>query len=487
MSDDTAWLDATAQAKLVASGQASPRELIDAAIERIERLNPTLNAFTIPMFEEARVRAANPAGIPSGPFRGVPFALKDLFCCGEGELTTSSMRGIAEAGVRAPYDTYLARRFKDAGFVTVGKTNTPEFGLNATTENVLYGPTHNPWKLGYSSGGSSGGSAVAVATGMVPVAHANDGGGSIRIPASACGLVGLKPSRGRVSLGPDAGEAWHGLIYEHVVTRTVRDTAAVLDATHGWLPGDPYAAPAPARRFRDEVGADPGRLRIGLMDRTPAGYEALHPDCVTGGRRAAEVLESLGHHVEVSHPPILDEMDYRPAFLQILAPHTKLAIDIWGSIIGRPLGQEDMEEWTWALGELGGAQTTREYLDGELAVNRFTRAMSSWWQEPFGNSGFDILLSPTLLTPPAPHGTLIAPSGEPMKTWKPLMGFLPFTPIANITGQPAMTLPLHWNDEGLPVGIHFIAGYGREDVLIRLASQLEEALPWADRRPLVHA
>jgi amidase len=279
-------LDATEQAELVRKRDVSPLELVDAAIARIERVNPQINAVITPLFDKARAQARAGA-IPDGRLRGVPFLLKDLMCMSEGDSIHNGMRLFREAGIVAPYDTCLAAKFKAAGLVCIGKTNTPEMGLNVTTEPEVYGPSRNPWDLSRSTGGSSGGSAAAVAARMVAVAHANDGGGSIRIPASECGLVGLKPSRGRVSLGPDMGDAWHGLAIEGVVSRSVRDTATVLDAIAGNMPGDPYSAPPQRRPFIQEVGANPGRLRIGVMKRTPQGGAALHPDCLAAAEDGA--------------------------------------------------------------------------------------------------------------------------------------------------------------------------------------------------------
>ncbi len=480
MPDSLAWLDASAQAELVARREVSPLELVEAAIGRIERLNGQLNAIVIPLFEQARERARQPLG---GPFAGVPFVLKNLGATGAGEPQTLGMKALAEADLRSPRDTFLAARFRAAGLITVGKGNTPELGVKAVTEPELYGPTHNPWRLGHSPGGSSGGSAAAVAAGMVPLAHATDGGGSIRIPASCCGLVGLKPSRGRVSAGPTLGEGWAGLAYELAVTRSVRDTARLLDAVHGVMPGDPYGAPAPARPFADEVGADPGELTVGLLDRSPRAWPALHPDCATAAREAALLLESLGHRVELAHPPILDELDYRPAFLTVIAVHTRRTLDLLGEAIGRPLTREDMELWTWSLGEHGRTISAADYLAATGVFNTFSRELCTWWRDPDGRKRFDLLLSPTLLVPPPPHGYLATPPDDPLAVFDALHGYLPFTPIANVTGQPAISLPLHWNAGGLPVGIHLIGEYGREDLLLRVAAQLEQAAPWAERRP----
>jgi amidase len=483
---DLTWLDATAQADLVRSGEVAAADLVAAAIERISDLNPRLNAVVLEMFEEGTKRVAELGA--NGPLLGVPFLVKNILCAGAGEPVTMGMRAFAEAGYRQPHDTYLARRFRDAGLVTLGKTNTPEFALKGATEPEAHGPTHNPWRLGYSPGGSSGGAAAAVASGMVPLAHASDGGGSIRIPASACGLVGLKPSRGRVSLGPDAGEMWHGFACELGVTRSTRDTAALLDIAHGFMPGDPYTAPTPRRPYREEIGADPGRLRIGLMDRAPAAWPALHEDCADAARDAGRLLEDLGHIVEPAHPRVLDELDYRSLFYVIVTANTHAALEGAAALLGRPLGPDDMEEWTYALGELGARQRTVEYLvNGGAQLHVLTREVAGWFAEPFGPTRYDLLLSPTLRTPPPPHGAMTAPPGDPLATRDLLMDLIPFTPVANMTGQPAISLPLHWNADGLPIGVQLMAQYGREDLLLRVASQLEQARPWQHRRPGVSA
>src|SRR6478672_1452301 len=301
--DDLAKLDAIAQAELVRSGQASPTELVDAAIKRIEGVNPDLNAVIHERFDKARDEAAG--DLPDGPFRGVPMVVKDLMCHTAGDPFHEGIAGVRRQGWIEQEDTELARRFKAAGFVIVGKTNTPELGILPTTEPAAYGPSRNPWDTARSTGGSSGGSGAAVASGMVPVGHANDGGGSIRIPASACGLVGLKPTRARNSLGPEYGDVFGGLVHEHVVTQSVRDTAAVLDAVHGEMPGDPYAAPTPLRPFLEEVGADPGQLRIGIL--TSAVGAEIHPDCVGAAEDAGRLLESLGHTVEAEYPKAMDD------------------------------------------------------------------------------------------------------------------------------------------------------------------------------------
>src|SRR5881296_4167295 len=361
MSDDLAWLDATAQADLVRRRQASPVEVVEAAIARIEQTNPELNAVIIPRFEKARAEAASPA-LPEGPFRGVPFLLKDLICCSAGDPHHMGTRFLRDLGFIAPLDTYLAEKFRAAGFVFLGKTNTPELGTLPTTEPEAYGPSRNPWDTSRSTGGSSGGSAAAVAAGMVPAAHANDGGGSIRIPASACALVGLKPSRGRLSCGPGLGELLGGLATEGVLTRSVRDTAALLDAVAGPMPGDPYFAPPPARPFAAEVGLRPGRLRIGLMTRAPGDAFAVHEDCATAARDAAHLLESLGHTVEEAHPAALDDPEVGQRFTLVVAAWIARDLDYWSERTGRPLGPDDVEPMNWAVAEQGRACSARQYI-----------------------------------------------------------------------------------------------------------------------------
>lgn len=481
MPQDLAFLDGTAQAELVRKGEVTPLELVDAAIARIEHVNPHLNAVTIPLFEKARAQAQR-EDLPHGSFRGVPFLLKDLVCASAGDPLHNGMRLLKDAGFTAPYDTYLATKFRQAGFIFLGKTNTPELGLNATTEPEAYGPSRNPWDVRYSTGGSSGGSAAAVAAGLVPIAHANDGGGSIRIPASECGLVGLKPSRGRVSLGPDFGDAWHGLAIEGVVTRSVRDTAAVLDAISGTMPGDPYAAPPQRRPFSQEVGANPGQLRIGVMKRAPAGRVPLHVDCLAAVESVAQLLASLGHRVEESHPPALDEQIYTEHFSDVVASHTVHTLALLGQAIGRPLTQNDVELWTWTVAERGRRLSAGQYLSAIHWLQVWTRRVVQWWTD-----GFDLLLTSTLAAPPPPLGTLVADPHDPGAGWNRLLDLIQFTPAYNITGQPAISLPLHWNAAGLPIGIQLVAAFGREDLLLQVAAQLEQTRPWHDRRPPVHA
>jgi amidase len=412
----------------------------------------------------------------------VPFLLKDLSCHSAGHPFHEGMAFLKERGWTEPEDTALAARFRAAGLVVAGKTNTPELGILPTTEPLAYGPTRNPWDLSRSTGGSSGGSAAAVAAGLVPVAHANDGGGSIRIPASECGLVGLKPSRGRVTSAPEFGDVMGGLTCEHVVTRSVRDTAALLDAVHGMAPGDPYTAPEPTRPYLDEVGADPGSLRIGAMTAAPLGQVAVHADCVRAVDEAAALLESLGHAVEASHPAALDDPDYTGHFITNWAAGAAWNLDYWSRRTGVTVTEVDVEPLTWALAGLGRASTAAEWLWAREWLQANARAMAGWWAD-----GFDLLLTPTIAEPPPPLGTFDSPADNPLHGLFRAAELVPFTPPFNVTGQPAISLPLHWNDDGLPIGVQLVAAFGREDVLLRVAAQLETARPWADRRPPVHA
>lgn len=480
MTDDLGFLDATAQAELVGTGQVSPVELIDAAINRIEKLNPELNAVIHPRFDRARDEAAS-ADLPEGPFRGVPTLFKDLMCAVEGEPYHEGMRFLKDNDYRPHYTDNLVRRFRDAGFVCCGRTNTPELGLVPTTEPVVYGATLNPWNTSRSPGGSSGGSAVAVATGMVPVAHGNDGGGSIRIPASCNGLVGLKPSRGRTSLGPRWGQLTSMLNCELVLARSVRDAAGVLDAVSEPFPGDPVIAPAPARPFTDEVGVDPGGLRVGILTKNTVGTGQVHPDCVAAAEDAGRLLESLGHRVEPSSPRAFEDPETLVPFTTIWATDCAHYLDDFASLVGKPVTEGDVEPLTWALAESGRAATGTQYREAVRVMEELGRRGAQWWD------GFDLLLTPTLGEPPLPLGTLDPQPDDPMRGYMRAAQFVPFTVQFNVSGQPAISLPLYWNAEGLPIGSQLVAPYGREDLLLRVAAQLEQARPWADRRPPVHA
>jgi amidase len=473
--NDIAFLDASAQAELVRSKQVKPIELVDAAIERIERLNPQLNAVITPMYDEAR-RVAN-GKLPAGPFTGVPFLMKDLGAMYAG--VRQAMGSTFMKDFVAPIDSELTRRQKAAGLIHCGKTNTPEFGLVPTTEPRLFGPSRNPWDTTRTTGGSSGGSAAAVASGMVAMAHANDGGGSIRIPASCCGLFGLKPTRARITLGPLLGDIQNGLVNEHAVTRSVRDSAALLDATQGSMPGDPYVAPGPARPYLQEVGADPGHLRIAFSRVTTTGT-ALHPDCIAAVEDAAKLCQELGHQVVEDSPPISGD-DLIQAFTMLWAAGTAEVIDTIASVAHRQPRPEDFEVLTWALYETGKQTMAGDYLIAVGKLQMLGRIMATFHQR------YDLWLTPTLGAPPVPLGYLESPPDQPMLGFERAAEFVPYTPLMNATGQPAMSVPLFWNEAGLPIGTHFTAPYGDEATLFRLAAQLEEARPWAHKRPPVSA
>ena len=480
MTDELASMDATAQAELVRGGEATPTELVDAAIGRIEALNGELNAVIHRLFDRAREEAAGE--LADGPFRGVPMLHKDLGAHFAGEPYHEGIKHLRDIGWSEPRDSWLAQRWRDAGLVSCGKTNTPELGILPTTEPEAHGPSRNPWDLSRSTGGSSGGSAAAVAAGMVPVAHANDGGGSIRIPASECGLVGLKTSRARTTLGPDLGEPSSAFVVEHVVTRSVRDSAAILDATHGPGPGDPYVAPPPERPYVDEMTTDPGRLRIGVMTGAPAGQFEVHPDCVAAAEVAGELLESLGHGVESSHPEALDDPDYIDRFIARWCIAITSNLEYWSLKSGKPVTADGVEPGTWALGEFGRGLGAADLL-GIIAYQQGSaRVAARWWE-----SGFDLLLTPTLGEPPPPLGAFGFDPDNPDGFLRRAVPTAGFTAYWNATGQPAITLPLHWSDGGLPIGVQLVGAYGDEGLLLRVAAQLEQAQPWGDRRPPLFA
>jgi amidase len=487
MSDDLAFLDALAQADLVRRRDVSPAELVEAAITRVEKLNPELNAVIHPRFDAARAEA--PSTPANGPLRGVPIVIKDLDGSTAGDPLHYGNQALKAAGRRADHNTWLVERLRAAGCVVIGKTNTPEFGLMPTTEPTAYGPTRNPWNTGHGVGGSSGGSGAAVASGMVPVGHAGDGGGSIRIPASACGLFGLKPTRARVSLGPDVGESWAGLVVRHAVTRSVRDSATVLDAIAGPMPGDPYYAPPPTRSFAQEVGVDPGRLRIGMKTTAPANMGATDEECVAAARDAADLLASLGHEVVDAAPAALDDDSLMTHFTVVLTTCVVHDVQEVARAIGRDVTANDFEPLTWAYYEAGLENTAVQYLEALNAAHAWSRRVATWW-EPIdrGGEGFDLLLTPTLAEPPPVLGDVVGTREDPWRGMARASAFAGYTAPFNVTGQPAMSVPLTWEaSRNLPIGVQLVAAYAREDLLFRVASQLETARPWADRRPVVHA
>jgi amidase len=410
--------DATALASLVRDGQASPLELVDDAIERVRRLDPTLNAVIHERFEAARTEAA--------------------------------------------------------GLITLGRTNTPEFGGTITTEPVAFGPSRNPWDPDHSTGGSSGGSAAAVAAGMVPMAHAGDGGGSIRVPASGCGLVGLEPSRGRISHGPALGESWAGATTDGVVTRSVRDTAAMLDVMSGRRTGDPYTATPPSRPFAAEVGADPGRLRIGLATGHPG--VSTDPECVAAVEQAGALLEQLGHDVDVAQPSALYDEDFSRHFVTIVAVATAIDFVTIAEIIGRPVDEADVEPSNWVMGSIGRAISAADYVQSISWVHAWSRRLHAWWDD------VDLLVTPVIAVPPPPIGWL----SDPEHGTERLTSILQFTAQFNVSGQPAISLPLGSSAGGLPIGVQFVGPIDDEALLLRVGGQLEVAAPWAGRTPPIH-
>ena len=468
---ETTWLDATAQAGLVRRGEASPRELVEAAIARIEAVNPRLDAVIRTRFDQAREEAAGE--LPDGPFRGVPILLKDLGCFVAGEVTAFGLGPLRD--LAWPVTSYLAGQFRAAGFVSLGRTNVPEFGTAVTTEPRSFPPARNPWQPGHSAGGSSGGAAAAVASGMVPVAHASDGGGSIRVPASECGLVGLKPSRGRVSQGPMKGEAWAGGVIDGAVTRSVRDAAGLLDAISAAMPGEPYYAPPLRRPLAQEVGADPGRLRIGVLDRPEGEYYLDDPQCRQAVAGAARLLESLGHQVEESAPEGMFDREFGRNFNTVIAADTETTFQEFERMLGRPIASDEIEPRNAAYRRAGQALGAAAYLNSRQWLGTWARRMARWW------AGHDLLLTPTVGAPPPELGWFTA--AGPGHEGRRVASFIPYTAQFNMTGQPAVSLPLHWTPEGLPVGVQLVASYGREDLLIQVASQLEQAAPWAGRHP----
>ena len=474
--DDMAFVDATAQADLVRRGEVRASELVEAAIERIEGVNPALNAVITPMYEQARKAAAGE--LPNGTFAGVPFLLKDLVASCSGVPMASGAAVLRD--FVADHDSELVVRLRKAGLIFVGLTNTPELGCHATTEPRLFGPTRNPWDTARIPGGSSGGAAAAVAAGLVPMAHGNDAGGSIRMPASCCGVFGLKPTRGRNPLGPDLGDVMGGLLAEHALTRSVRDSAALLDLTAGPDAGAPYWAALPERPFVQEVGADPGSLRIAFATRTLKGAE-VHADCVRAVHEAAQLCQDLGHEVVEAHPDLDGELVER-TFDAVFSAGMAAAIDGIARDRGRTFTADDFEPLTWYMYEKGCGVSSADYLLAVGTLQKLSRDMARFF------SACDIWLTPTLAEPPVPLGTFdFSRFNSSQEGLERVLASMPFTQIFNATGQPAMSVPLFWNAENLPVGTHFAGRYGDEATLFRLAGQLEEARPWAIRRPPVAA
>ncbi len=463
--------DGLGLAELVRTKAVTPLELVEEAIARAERLDPKLNFVVFRDYDRARATAQGQ--VPEGPFCGVPFFLKDIFGFAQGMPTRQGARFIPP--IPWPHDLVLVARYKAAGLVILGKTNVPEFGLVPTTESRLYGPAHNPWNLEHSTGGSSGGSAAAVAARIVPLAHANDGGGSIRIPASCCGLVGLKPTRARMTYAPDFGDVIDGLANDHVVSRSVRDSAAALDATAGGIAGDPYWAPAAPPSYLDAMNAGPKRLRIAFSTKK-LDSRPLHSDCVAAVEAAAKLCASLGHIVEEATPD-LNQTALAPAFMAFWAANLAAGIDYVAQLTGQTLSDELFEGLSWGLYEAGKRIGASEYLRAKKAMQAATRSAAKFHET------YDVWLSSTLGSPPVKLGVFDMDERDPVKAFAPIIDYVPFTAMQNVTGQPAINLPLHWNAAGLPVGIHVVGRYGDETTLLQLAGQLEKAAPWSARKP----
>ena len=463
--------DGLGLAELIRTKEATPEEVLAATLERIDGRNPAINAVVTRMDDHAR--AAIRSGLPDGPFKGVPYLLKDLGALYTG-VVTSYGSGLFASNV-PDHDSEIVARMKRAGLVIVGKSNTPEMGIAPSTEPRLFGPTRNPWNLGHSAGGSSGGAAAAVAAGMLPMAHATDGGGSIRIPASACGLFGLKPTRARNPMGPDAGEGWSGASIGHAVTWSVRDSAALLDATSGPDIGDPYWAPPPARPFLEEVGRDPGRLRIALTT-TPWLAGPVDPECAEAVRGAAKLCASLGHHIEEARPQF-DEAAWGQASRTIVVASLTFTLETRAAALGRPLSQDDVERITWERVQEARAFSAADYARAIHTVHRTGRAVARFLEQ------YDILLTPTMAKPPHPLGVLSLSNPDSAAFLAARTASVGFTALFNSSGHPAMSVPLAVSKSGLPLGVQFVARFGDEATLFRLASQLEAAQPWKDRRP----
>ena len=468
--------DGLGLAELVSRGEVSASELVEEAIERIGRHNPVLNAVVTPMYELARERAASQPGAGAGgPYQGVPFLLKDILGDHEGVPTTLGSRFMQ--GSVAAQDAELVVRYKRAGLIPLGKTNVPELGTMPTTEPQLYGPARNPWDTNHSTGGSSGGSAAAVAAGIVPLAHANDGGGSIRIPASCCGLVGMKPTRARNPLGPLLGDSLGGLGCEHVVTRTVRDSAAVLDCTAGPDVGDPYWAPPPERPYLEEVSRDPGRLRIACWTGNLRGGP-IDPECAAAAGDIARLCSELGHEVE-EHKPEFSVDAFEQAFLDIWAVGNAAGIDGAARALGRTPSPELFEPLSWGLYERGKQISGSDFQLAVSMIQRLSRQIATFFED------VDAWLTPTLALPPVKLGTFDTNEGDFERAFRPMLEYLPFTPIFNATGQPSVSLPLCQSSAGLPLGVMFTGRFGDEGLLYRIAGQLERARPWIGRKPPV--
>lgn len=486
--------DATALAQAVRAGEVTPGELLASALARLAQVRATLNPVCCALEKQARDQMAR--GLPpQGPFAGVPFLIKDASQDYAGVPTTFGSRAFKDNVARE--HSHLVRRYLDAGLVVFGKTNTPEFALKGVTDPALFGRTSNPWNPAHAPGGSSGGAAAAVASGVVPMAAGNDGGGSIRIPAAHCGLFGLRPSRGRVSMGPGTNEVWYGASSEGVLARSVRDSARALDVLQGAEPGDPFVIAPPAESYERAMTRPPGRLRIGFTARSPIDTP-VHAEAVKAVHDAATLLRELGHDVEEAEPEV-DGGALARSFLALYAGQVAAMV-----ARGRAAGARDadFELLTRVLATLGRAMDAGEATAELLRWNDYARGLARF------HARFDLLLTPTVATPPPTHEEADLPRGEAVlltildrtgllslmartglldsttdRIARDNLEWFPFTQLANLTGTPAMSVPLHWTADGLPLGVQFVAPFGREDLLLQLAAQLEQARPWFDRVP----
>jgi Asp-tRNA(Asn)/Glu-tRNA(Gln) amidotransferase A subunit family amidase len=467
--------DATELAERIRRKEVSAAEVLGEARRRAEALQPRINCFTETWFDDAARELAR--GLPAGPFRGVPFAIKDLGCDVAGRATRNGSRLFREAAP-AERDAELTARYRRAGLLLVGKTATPEFGLNTSTEPLANGPTRNPWNLARIAGGSSGGAAAAVAARIFPVAHATDGGGSIRIPASCCGLFGLKPTRGRTPQGPRLGERWSGLSIGHVVSRSVRDSAALLDAVTGAAPGDPYCAPHQARPFLAELDQRPQRLRVAFTREAATGTP-VEPECVRAVEATARLCEELGHEVREAAPRY-DAMQLGNAMRVIISASLANMVGSREQLLGRAAREDELEGVTRAFVAMGRAAKAPDYVAALDAIHAMGRQLAAFFES------CDVWLSPTVSQLPVELGVLDM-NAELARYGAAAGRFTPFTGLFNATGQPAMSVPLHVSPAGLPVGVQFAARFGDDALLLRLAAQLEAARPWAARRPALVA
>ena len=466
-------LDAIDLARLIAEGEVSELEVLDEAIARAERVNPQLNAVVYPWYDHARERAAE--GLPDGPLRGVPFLLKDLGTSYGGQMMSSGSRIYADD--LADHDHSITARYKAAGLSIFGRSTSPEFGLTATTESLLHGKTRNPWNLDHTSGGSSGGASALVAAGVLPVANASDGGGSIRIPASCTGLFGLKPTRARTPMGPDVGEGWAGMSTIHAVSKSVRDSAMLLACTAGPDIGAPYFAPPPERPWYQEVGRDPGKLRIGVV-RAAFNEVDVHPDCLAAVEHAADLCRRLGLEVEDAHLEIPEQL--RSSSIDIIRAATRVTVEDRAAALGREPNPEDVEPVTWRMIQ-ADRSTGADYLRATRAVHATGRIVGRWFED------YDLMLTPTMAQPPMEIGRLALDRDDYMAQGQDILSAVAFTSLFNAAGNPAASVPLYWNDAGLPIGTQFAARYADEATLFRLAGALEQMQPWANRRPPLHS